>query len=201
MASYFLCLTRRGVIYVTRMKKNLVYETVKDMMYVSPDGLLEYRVQLLKFGKKVKDGEDIVHDARIITYADIKKTRVKLVSLMTNDMNMLKLLKATRPDIVSFRSIQYIHIICHAQPKLLVWIIANAILISSHNLPLLYTIRKISLQHHRTIMSQVSTIRYIVFPTAISTERLGQSKMAVFPLQHNTILHRIVLSSIIGLPA
>ena len=70
------------------MKKNLVYEIVEDMMYVSPDGLVEYRVQQVIFRKKVKDGEDIVHNARIITYADIKKTRVKLVSLLTNDMNM-----------------------------------------------------------------------------------------------------------------
>jgi hypothetical protein len=81
-------LTRRGVIYVTKMKKNLVYETVEDIMYVSPDGLVGYRVQQVIFIKKVKDGEDIVHNARIITYADIKKTRVKLVSLLTNDMNM-----------------------------------------------------------------------------------------------------------------
>lgn len=63
------------------MKKNLVYVIVEDMMYVSPDGLVEYRVQQVIFRKKVKDGEDIVHNARIITYADIKKTRVKLVSL------------------------------------------------------------------------------------------------------------------------
>lgn len=81
-------LTRRGVIYVTKMKKNLVYETVEDIMYVSPDGLVEYRVQQVIFRKKAKDGEDIVHNARIITYSDIKKTRVKLVSLLTNDMNM-----------------------------------------------------------------------------------------------------------------
>ena len=64
------------------MKRNLVYEIAEDMMYVSPDGLVEYRVQRVKFRKKVKDGEDIVHDARIITYADIRKTRVKLVSLL-----------------------------------------------------------------------------------------------------------------------
>lgn len=81
-------LTRRGGIYVTKMKSNLVYEIAEDMMYVSPDGLVEYRVQRVKFRKKVKDGEDIVHDARIITYADIRKTRVKLVSLLTNDMDM-----------------------------------------------------------------------------------------------------------------
>ena len=81
-------LTRRGVIYVTKMKRNLVYEIAEDMMYVSPDGLVEYRVQRVKFRKKVKDGEDIVHDARIITYTDIRKTRVKLVSLLTNDMDM-----------------------------------------------------------------------------------------------------------------
>ena len=36
----------------------------------------------------VKDGEDIVHHARIVTYVDTKKTRARLVSLLTNDMEM-----------------------------------------------------------------------------------------------------------------
>ena len=38
--------------------------------------------------KHVKDGEDIVHHARIVTYVDIKKTRLRLVSLLTNDTEM-----------------------------------------------------------------------------------------------------------------
>ena len=36
----------------------------------------------------MKNGEDIVHNARIITYVDMKKKEPKLVSLLTNDMNM-----------------------------------------------------------------------------------------------------------------
>lgn len=81
-------LTARGVTYVTKMKKNLVYTIDNDTMYMSKNGLMEYRVQHVTFTKHIKDGEDIIHHARIITYVDIKKTKAKLVSLLTNDMDM-----------------------------------------------------------------------------------------------------------------
>ena len=81
-------LTQREVTYVTKMKKNLTYETVSDTMYMHPEGLMEYRVQHVIFRKHVKDGDDIEHHARIITYADIKKGKTRLVSLLTNDMDM-----------------------------------------------------------------------------------------------------------------
>ena len=81
-------LTKRDVIYVTKMKKNLVYETERDTMYMNPEGQMECCVQHVIFRKHVKDGDDIVHHARIITYVDIKKARPRLVSLLTNDMNM-----------------------------------------------------------------------------------------------------------------
>ena len=81
-------LTQREVVYVTKMKKNLNYETVSDTMYMHPEGLMEYRVQHVIFRKHVKDGDDIEHHARIITYADIKKGKARLVSLLTNDMDM-----------------------------------------------------------------------------------------------------------------
>lgn len=81
-------LTRREVIYVTKMKRKLVYETESDVMYMNPEGLMEYRVQHVIFRKRVKDGEDIEHHARIITHVDIKKGKAKLVSLLTNDMEM-----------------------------------------------------------------------------------------------------------------
>ncbi len=81
-------LTRRGVTYVTKMKKSLTYTTQSDVMYQNPDGLMEYRVQHVTFTKLLRDREDIVHHARIITYVDIKKTRAKLVSLLTNNMDM-----------------------------------------------------------------------------------------------------------------
>lgn len=81
-------LTRRGVVYVTKMKKNLKYTINKDTIYVNKDGLMVSRTQHVTFSKKCKDTEDINHHARIITYVDIKKTRSKLVSLLTNDMEM-----------------------------------------------------------------------------------------------------------------
>lgn len=85
--SKFEHLTRNGVIYVTKMKKNLTYTILRDTMYMSEDAKMVHRIQHVSFSKSVK-GESLVHHARIITYADIKKTKIKLVSLLTNDMEM-----------------------------------------------------------------------------------------------------------------
>ena len=78
-------LTQRGVIYVTKMKKNLKYSILSDTMYQTPEGFMEVRIQHVEFVKQVKDGEDIHHKSRIITYVDVKKR--KLISLLTNDMD------------------------------------------------------------------------------------------------------------------
>ena len=80
-------LTRNGVVYVTKMKKNLVYETASDTICWNPDGLMR-RIQRVVFRKHVKDGDDIVHHARIVTYVDARKDKTRLVSLLTNDMDM-----------------------------------------------------------------------------------------------------------------
>lgn len=82
-------LTKRGVVYVTKMKKNLKYELLSDLMEMTPDGKMEYRVQVVEFRK----GE-VQHIARIVTYVDIKKGKQpKLISLLTNDFDM-------RPDTI-----------------------------------------------------------------------------------------------------
>lgn len=81
-------LTVRGVIYVTKMKKNLNYEVLEDTMIQNEDGLMQYRIQHVTFTKPVKDGEDIVHHARIVTYVDIKKSKARLIPLLTNDFDM-----------------------------------------------------------------------------------------------------------------
>ena len=62
-------LTERGVIHVTKMKKNLNHELLFDFMEMTPEGKMEYREQIVVFRK----GE-IRHIARIVTYVDIKKT-------------------------------------------------------------------------------------------------------------------------------
>ena len=80
----FQQLTERGVIYVTKMKKNLRYCILSDIMYQSTKGLMEVRIQHVEFVKQVKEGETIRHKSRIITYVDEKKR--KLISLLTNDM-------------------------------------------------------------------------------------------------------------------
>lgn len=77
-------LTQHGVIYVTKMKKNLKYTILSDTMYQTPDGLMEVRIQNVEFIKQKKGGETIRHKSRIITYVDVKKR--KLISLLTNDM-------------------------------------------------------------------------------------------------------------------
>ena len=77
-------LTDRGVIYVTKMKKNLNYEVLVDCMHQNPQGLMEYRELVVVFRR-----DDISHIARIITYVDIKKGKQpRLISLLTNDFDM-----------------------------------------------------------------------------------------------------------------
>ena len=76
-------MTQRGVLYVTKMKKNLKYDISGDTIYQRPDGLMEVRIQQVAFTKHLKE-EDIIHHARIITYVDKKKR--KLIPLLTNDM-------------------------------------------------------------------------------------------------------------------
>ena len=77
-------LTEKQVIYVTKMKKSLKYEILGDTIYQTPEGVMEVRVQEVRFTKRKQGGETIVHNARIITYVDVRKH--KLISLLTNDM-------------------------------------------------------------------------------------------------------------------
>ena len=80
----FQQLTERGVTYVTKMKKSLKYTVLEDTLYQTPNGLMEVREQNVEFVKQKKGGETIYHRARIITYCDVKKS--KLISLLTNNM-------------------------------------------------------------------------------------------------------------------
>ena len=38
-------MTEAGVTYVTKMKKNLLYETLEDVMYMTSEGVMVHRVQ------------------------------------------------------------------------------------------------------------------------------------------------------------
>ena len=78
-------LTQRGVTYVTKLKKSLKYTIDKDVIYQTPNGLMEVRLQHVTFSKQIKGGDTITHKARIVTYVDLRKH--KLVSLLTNDMD------------------------------------------------------------------------------------------------------------------
>ena len=77
-------LTQRGVTYVTKLKKSLKYSILEDKMYITPEALMEVRIQKVSFTKKVSGEKTVTHMARIITYVDERKRR--LVSLLTNDM-------------------------------------------------------------------------------------------------------------------
>lgn len=95
-------MTKRGVIYVTKLKSNLKYEIVNSCKYMSADGFMAYDVKEVIFSKIIKSQTDggktetttIRHRARIITYPHIKRDKkgkiksVKLISLLTNDFNM-----------------------------------------------------------------------------------------------------------------
>lgn len=78
-------MTQQGTIYVTKMKKNLTYSVWQDIIHQSPEGLVALREQHVTFTKHKKEGEDIKHHARIITYVDEKG---RFVSLLTNDKDL-----------------------------------------------------------------------------------------------------------------
>ena len=78
-------MTKRGIVYVTKMKRNLVFEILDDVIYQDRSGKMALRVQHVVFTKKTQD-VIITHHARIITYPDIQKK--KLISLLTNDFEM-----------------------------------------------------------------------------------------------------------------
>lgn len=77
-------LTKKGVVYGTKMKKNLRYTILSDTMYQTPEGLMEIRIQHVTFTKELKEKGTVIHHGRIITYADERKH--KLIRLLTNDM-------------------------------------------------------------------------------------------------------------------
>ncbi len=78
-------LTDRGVVYVTKMKKNFTFVLWEDIMWQNSMGLMEYRIRHVTFYKPVKNGGLIRHHARIISFVDVKKQKV--IDLLTNDMD------------------------------------------------------------------------------------------------------------------
>ena len=72
--------TDNGIVYVTKMKKNLVYKTLSSKYMVTPDGQVSMKISTVEFTK----GE-LKHKARIVEYwEDGKKDSVRL---LTNDMD------------------------------------------------------------------------------------------------------------------
>lgn len=72
--------TDNGIIYVTKMKKNLVYKTLSSKYMVTPNGQVSMKISIVEFTK----GE-LKHKARIVEYwEEWKKDSVRL---LTNDMD------------------------------------------------------------------------------------------------------------------
>ena len=70
-------LTQQGIFYVTKMKKNLVYEELSSKMYVTSSGKVWIRERIVLFQKN-----DIKHKARIVEYWE--EGKVQSVQLFTN---------------------------------------------------------------------------------------------------------------------
>ena len=51
-------MTEAGVTYVTKMKKNLRYETLGDMMYMTSEERIEHRVRQVVFTKRTKEARN-----------------------------------------------------------------------------------------------------------------------------------------------
>ena len=73
-------LTLEKVWYVTKMKKNLVYETLSSSILVTPDGKAEMKVSTVRFRK----GE-VTHNARMIEYWTAEGRHAML---LTNNFDM-----------------------------------------------------------------------------------------------------------------
>lgn len=82
----FQQMTERGVLYVTKMKKNLRYRVLEDVFYQNSNGLVALRIQTVEFEKKLADGTTLVHKARILTYPDEESGEI--LTLLTNDFEM-----------------------------------------------------------------------------------------------------------------
>ena len=80
-------LTRRGVTYVTKMKKNLTYETVSESLLLD-DG--KFRKRSVKEVVFHKDGT--THRARIVSYVETKTSgrgcKEQEVQLLTNSLDL-----------------------------------------------------------------------------------------------------------------
>ncbi|WP_394707707.1 transposase [uncultured Bacteroides sp.] len=66
-------MTPKGVIYVTKMKRNLKDCILNDTISQTPNGFMEIRIQQVCFTKQQPKEETLIHKARIITHVDQKK--------------------------------------------------------------------------------------------------------------------------------
>lgn len=68
-------MTSRGVIYVTKMKKNLVYNTLSDIMHIDSNGLMQERVQTVEFTKHTKGTGEIKHTRQGLSHMLISRRK------------------------------------------------------------------------------------------------------------------------------
>lgn len=68
-------MTSRGVIYVTKMKKNFVYNTLSDIMHIDSNGLMQERVQTVEFTKHTKGTGEIKHTRQGLSHMLISRRK------------------------------------------------------------------------------------------------------------------------------
>ena len=84
-----LCSDSRSIKTPVWMKRLHIIDSttitvLDDIMYQTPEGYMEVRIQHVVFAKSLNDGRTMKHNARLITYVDVQKR--KLITLLTNDM-------------------------------------------------------------------------------------------------------------------
>ncbi len=77
----FQRMTEEGVCYVTKMKKNLRYDELSSVSYVSPDGLVTHTDKRIVFRKG-----DLRHESRRVELW--RQERTKSVVLLTNNFEL-----------------------------------------------------------------------------------------------------------------
>ena len=78
---------------ISNIRKVRDFSVKEDIMYQTPEGFMEVRIQHVKFSKQKKSGDMLAHDARIITYVDVHKHKLLIqLTMIKTKIQQLELL-------------------------------------------------------------------------------------------------------------
>ena len=111
-------MTKRGVSYITKIKKDLTYKTLSSIFHINERRQMVVREEIVRFSKKIRVKSDdndeekeetIEHKARIITYAaeknSGKKKHWEITRLLTNFRLNLLVFNRFRQKIYVYRTL------------------------------------------------------------------------------------------------